>query len=276
MTNSSSQCGACRQVEQLFAFTMAFQPIVDLDRHAIDSHEALVRGCAGEGAKFVLDQVNEHNIYAFDQACRVKAIELAAGLKLEGGLNINFLPGAVYEPRACIRQTLLAAERTGLAPNRLTFEFIETERISDTAHTLAIVSEYRRQGFKVALDDFGTGYSGLARLIVLMPDIIKIDRFFVQDCDVKNANLAIVASLVSLAATFGIKVVAEGVERRGEMEALRSVGIRFMQGYYFGKPRFEGLVSHDEIDWPDSDDPALSYPAPGARISTPSQAQIVI
>jgi EAL domain-containing protein (putative c-di-GMP-specific phosphodiesterase class I) len=194
--------------------------------------------------------LNEGNLYAFDQACRVRAIEMAARLGLEGNLNINFLPNAVYEPSACIRLTLDAASRTGFPLDRLTFEVTENEGGVDEAHILSIIQEYRRHGFRIALDDFATGYSGLARLATLKPDIIKLDRVLVQDCDKDRTRLAILASMVSLGTELGVKVVAEGVERVEELEVLRSIGVRFVQGFLFSRPVFEGVATHETIHWP--------------------------
>ena len=250
MAEPRPSCFGCRESRLDFPFTMAFQPVVDIREHRIDTHEALVRGPAGEGAGTVLAQVNDTNRYAFDQACRVKAIEMATRLGLEGSLNINFLPNAVYEPRACIRATLDAAARTGFPLNRLVFEFTENESSPDEGHLLRIIEEYRRHGFRIALDDFGTAYSGLSRLANLKPDIIKIDRALVQDCDQDRMRLAILASLVALGAEVGIKVVAEGVERIGELEALRDIGLRYMQGFLFARPLFEGIATEAIINWP--------------------------
>lgn len=241
-------CAACQKPHVIPPLSMAFQPIVDLQEHRIDAYEALVRGASGESAAQMLKWASGENLYAFDQACRVKAIELAASLGIDRNLNINFLPNAVYEPRACIRATLDAATRTGFDPRRLTFEIVETEWISDTPHLLNIIKEYRKMGFRVALDDFGTGHSGLARLGALKPDIIKLDRCLVQDCDHDRTRLAIVAGIIALAAQIEVKVVVEGVERLGEVEALRSIGARFMQGFYFAKPGFEVLASEAEIN----------------------------
>ncbi len=229
---------------------MAFQPIVDLQESRIDSFEALVRGVDGSEAAWVLAQVNDANVYAFDQACRVKAIELAARLGIDQSLNINFLPNAVYEPKACIRATLDAALRTGFDPRRLTFEIVETEIVADDVHLRKIIKEYRQQGFKIALDDFGTGYSGLTRLADLKPDIIKLDRALIKDCDQDRTRLAIVASMIALGTQIGTKVVTEGVERLGEVNALRLVGARFMQGFYFAKPAFEAVVRDKDVCWP--------------------------
>ncbi len=241
------RCKACRTPTPIAPFSMAFQPIIDLQEQRIDAYEALVRSPSGGGATEVLDKVTPETVYAFDQACRVKAIELAARLGVDRQLNINFLPNAVYQPRACIRTTLDAAARTGFRPDRLTFEIVETEAIADTSHLRNIIAEYRRQGFKVALDDFGTGYSGLSRLAELRPDIVKLDRAVVKDCDQDPVRMAIVASIVRLGSEIGIKVVVEGVERIGELEAVRSAGARFIQGFYFAKPSFEAIVVDDSI-----------------------------
>ena len=112
---------------------------------------------------------------------------------------------------------------------------------------LNIIAEYRRQGFKIALDDFATGYSGLARLAELKPDVVKLDRALVKDCDKDRIRLAIIASMIALGAEVGIKVVIEGMERRSEVDALRSVGARFMQGFYFAPPTFQGLCTDQSI-----------------------------
>ncbi len=252
--SSRKACAACRDGAAIFPFTMAFQPIVDLDESRIDAYEALVRGPAGEGAAHVLNQVSPENAYAFDQACRVKAIELAARLGIDRQLSINFLPNAVYEPRACIQATLKAAARTGFRLDRLTFEILETEIVNRTGHLLNIISEYRKHGFKVALDDFGTAHSGLLRLAELKPDVVKIDRQLVQDCDKDSTRLAILAGIIRIGADVGTKVIMEGVERRDEVDALHSVGARFIQGFYFAKPTFENIVLDAGIPWPRSSD----------------------
>jgi EAL domain-containing protein (putative c-di-GMP-specific phosphodiesterase class I) len=246
----AAACRACRDRPAIFPFTMAFQPIVDLQESRIDAYEALVRGPGGEGAGHVLNQLTPENVYAFDQACRVKAIELAARLGLDRQLSINFLPNAVYQPRACIQATLATARRTGFRLDRLTFEILESEDIADVAHLRNIIAEYRRHGFKIALDDFATGYSGLARLAELKPDIVKLDRVLTQDCDRDRFRLGVVAGMLRMGAEIGVKVVIEGVERAGEAEALRSVGARFLQGFYFAKPAFENIAVDADITWP--------------------------
>ena len=153
-----------------FELTMAFQPIVDAESRSIYAYEALVRGEGGLSAPQVLSMVNEENRYAFDQTCRVKAIELAAKLgvaKRGAKLSVNFMPGAVYSPAACIRRTLQAAKFHQFPLSALMFEITETERVSDVAHLQRIATEYAKHGFTLALDDFGAGFSGMNLLAEL-------------------------------------------------------------------------------------------------------------
>jgi EAL domain-containing protein (putative c-di-GMP-specific phosphodiesterase class I) len=229
---------------------MAFQPVVDLELRRIDGYEALVRGVNGEGAGQVMSQITPENRYQFDQACRVKAISLAKTLGMDRRLNINFMPNAVYEPKACIRLTLETAKEYDFPLDHITFEIVEDERINDSGHLHKIIAEYKRIGFMIALDDFSSGYSGLSLLVDLKPDIIKLDRFLVRDCDKDAARLTTVTSVLALGRQLGIKVVVEGVERLEEVQALRAAGARFMQGFYFAKPLFEGIVGDDAIPWP--------------------------
>lgn len=247
--DARSQCSACKTEHALFPFTMAFQPIVDIHSRSISAHEALVRGPRGESASEVLRKVNDKNRYAFDQACRVTAIEMAARLGMETRLNINFLPNAVYEPRACIRQTLDAAARCGFSLDRLTFEFVESERVDDS-HLHRIIEAYRSQGFSVALDDYGTGYSNLERLLDIRPDTVKVDRAIVRECDKDKMRRGVLAALVGLSHEMGIKLVAEGVESIDEALVLHDLGVRFAQGFYYARPVFQGIAQEDEIRWP--------------------------
>lgn len=99
LTGSARDCDDCGRAERVgFQFEYAFQPIVDVRARTVFAHEALVRGPAGEGAASVLAQVNEHNRYRFDQACRVKAIKAASELDIAESISVNFLPNAIYKP----------------------------------------------------------------------------------------------------------------------------------------------------------------------------------
>ena len=250
--SAAMSCDGCRNADaSSFAipFTMAFQPIVDIEAGAIWGYESLVRGLGGESAFQVLSQLTPENRYAFDQACRVKAIELA-GRKLADPtpkLSINFLPNAVYEPKACIRATLAASAKAQFDTSRLMFEFTENERMVDISHVQHIVAEYKRMGFTTALDDFGAGYAGLALLAHFQTDLIKIDMELVRGIASSPAKQAIVAGIAGIARQLGITLLGEGVETEAELLMLRSAGIKLIQGYYFAKPMIETFQSMAEI-----------------------------
>lgn len=233
-------CAICRDGAGLdFDFSMAFQPIVDARTGAAMAHEALVRGLSGEGAGTILTRVNASNRYRFDQACRVKAIELAARRGLDVQLNINFLPNAVYQPESCIAVTLEAAETFGIPHDRICLEIVESERIDDHQHVIGIIQEYKRQGLVTAIDDFGAGYAGLNLLADFQPDILKLDMALTRDIDADKRRRVITRSIVSAAADLDIRVIAEGVETVDEYLCLRDLGIDLFQGYLFARPKFE-------------------------------------
>lgn len=233
-------CASCREGRELpFQFTMAFQPIVRFADQHVWGYEALVRGPAGESAFSVLEKVEPEILYAFDQACRVKAIEVAGPLMPPEGasrLSINFKPNAVYEPSACIKATLKAARKAAFDPNRLMFEFTEDEEMQDINHVRKIVEAYRRLGFLTAIDDFGSGYAGLTLLADLMPDLIKLDMALIRGIDRSAARQAIVHAIVQMCGALDITCLAEGIETAEEAATVRELGIPLGQGYYFAEP----------------------------------------
>ena len=246
--NDPKPCALCRDEEPLgFAFTMAFQPIVDVTNRTVFAYECLVRGLDGSGASSILDRVNESNRYIFDQQCRVTAVEMASKLGVDCFLSINFLPNAVYQASTCIRATLAAAKRCRFPTDRLIFEITENE-LPDQAHLKHIVLEYRRQGFRTAFDDFGAGYSGLSLLAQFQPDIIKLDMALVRGIDRDHVRQAIVRGVLDICRALRIEVIAEGVEQLGEWETLQDLGVRLFQGFLFARPGFESLPP---VAWPD-------------------------
>lgn len=250
LEGTPADCEDCGKAERVgFQFDFAYQPIVDLQTAQVFAHEALVRGPAGEGAATVLGQVNEHNRYRFDQACRVKAIKGTAALGIQECVSINFLPNAIYKPELCIRTTLRAAETYGFPVERIIFEVTEGERVEDGPWFAEILREYKRCGFKTAIDDFGAGYAGLKLLADFQPDLIKIDMDLIRDIDSSPSRQAIVKHLVCLCAEMRIEVIAEGIETAAERDFLFDAGIHLMQGYLFAKPAFKSIAPVVPTAW---------------------------
>ncbi|WP_345061926.1 EAL domain-containing protein [Acidovorax lacteus] len=239
-------CQACRDQRLLpFEFSMAFQPIMDLRQNRPFAYEALVRGPQGEPAATVLSQVDDENRYRFDQACRVKAIELASRLGLadlpDCRLSINFLPNAVYRAETCIRATMEATHTFAFPHNRIMFEVTEGEQLTNGAHLRSIFDEYRRQGLMTAIDDFGAGYAGLTMLAQFQPHVLKIDMELIRNVHEDPVRQAIVAGIALVCQRLNIDLVAEGVETHAESSYLSQLGIYLQQGYLFARPGWESL-----------------------------------
>lgn len=240
-----------------FDFTMAFQPIVDLRANRIWGYEALVRGINGESALSVLSRVKKRDRCRFDQACRVRAIELAAKLLPDDNshVTVNCLPSAICDPAAGIEPTLEACSRTGFDPRRLVFELTENECVPSGAELDEIIGAYRDMGFSVALDDFGAGYAGLNMLADLRPGILKLDMHLIRDIDTSPRKQAILRAMVPLARELGATLIAEGIETMAELAIVRDLGIYLAQGYLFARPI---VGTRPTILWPPVEAPALA------------------
>ena len=235
-------CSACRDGKGLdFPISMAFQPIIDINTRQVFAHEALVRGPAGESAGSLLDRLNRDNLYPFDQACRVTALEWAARLQIQNKISINFMPNAVYKPETCIRATLEAAERVKFPLSRIIFEVTEQEQVLDIDHLTGILRAYRKQGFMTAIDDFGAGYAGLNLLADFQPDLIKLDMLLIRGIDQDPVRQILVEATLQMCRKLNIRVIGEGVETLGELQVLRDMGVELFQGYLLAKPGFECL-----------------------------------
>ncbi len=257
MTNKTIGCVGCRDSAFEQPFSMAFQPIIDI-QGAVFAYEALVRGPEGQPALTVLNQVDGDNRYGFDQSCRVKAIQVASHLGAAdhgAGLSINFLPNAVYEPRACIQKTLATAAATGFPTNRLIFEITENEEVLDHDHLERILTAYRAMGFRTAIDDFGAGFSNLNLLARFQPDLIKLDMDLIRGVDRDRVRRAIISGILKVCGEIGVQVIAEGVETPDEHQALVDLGIGLLQGYLYARPAFEALPP---INMPGMDRQALT------------------
>ena len=167
-------------------------------------------------------------------------------------LSINFMPNAIYQPEHCIRTTLAAARTHGFPIQCIIFETVEGELIEDAKWLAEVLRAYQAIGFLTAIDDFGAGFAGLNLLADFQPDIIKLDMALVRGVDASRPRQAIVRSVARMGEELGISILAEGVETVDEFLALQAMGIHLMQGYLFGKPRFEACAVADDIAWPQS------------------------
>ncbi len=126
---------------------------------------------------------------------------------------------------------------TGMSPQQLTVEITESYAMQNVDYAIGILKMLKEMGLKVALDDFGIGYSSLSYLKRFPIDMLKIDRTFVKGVPEAREDTAIIAAIIALAHSMGMKVIAEGVEDKKQLLFLHSLGCDEIQGFYFSRPQ---------------------------------------
>jgi EAL domain-containing protein (putative c-di-GMP-specific phosphodiesterase class I)/FixJ family two-component response regulator len=144
-------------------------------------------------------------------------------------LAVNASPGLLYRP------ALLDVLGT-LPPERVVVEITEQRQFESYGQLCEMVSVVHERGMRVAVDDVGSGFAGLQRLVDVRPEIVKLDRGLIRQVDVDPTRCALVAAIRQFADDLGITVVAEGVERHEQLDALRDMGVHCGQGYLLGRP----------------------------------------
>ncbi len=216
-----------------------YQPIVAADG-ALRAFEALLRwrhpreGFVSPGEFIPIaeatGQIRRLGAWALARAC-ADAAAWPADLKVAVNLSpVQFVGDALVEE---VAQALAAS---GLPAERLELEITDSVLLQDDAATLAILHRLRALGVSTAMDDFGTGYSSLSYLRRFPFDKIKIDQSFVRNLGHEAGSSEIVRAAVGLGKTFGMIVLAEGVETEEQAAILREAGCDELQGYLFGRP----------------------------------------
>ena len=217
-----------------------YQPIVDLTTGKTVSVEALVRwNHPGRGRIPPLEFIplaEETGLivplgrYVLEEAC-ARVSERHPDLQVQVNLS------AIELEHPDLLETIAGViQRTGIAPGRLVLEVTETLLVKDAVRGAETLQQLRDIGVQLALDDFGTGYSSLSYLRNLPLDSLKIAREFVEGLAFSDHDAAFVRLIVGLAKTVGLKVVAEGIETRAQLDMLREIGCDLGQGYYFAAP----------------------------------------
>jgi diguanylate cyclase (GGDEF)-like protein len=234
-----------RRAVELGEFELRYQPVVSLDSGAILGAEALLRwnhptrgevgpddfiGAAEDGATIV-----PIGRWVLDEACRQAARWGSSEDSAAPWVAINLSARQLLHP-TLPGDVRGAIARSGLMPERLVLEVTESVLLHDAEAAISVISDLRALGIRVALDDFGTGYSSLSYLHRFPIDILKIASGFVGVGDRSDARWILTEAIISLGKALGLQVVAEGVERRDQVQRLKSVGCELAQGFFFARP----------------------------------------
>jgi EAL domain-containing protein (putative c-di-GMP-specific phosphodiesterase class I) len=211
---------------------MVYQPILDLGTGEVLGAEAL--------ARFGTEPQRSPAQWF------VEAAEVGLGIQLElaairrAAEGFALLPPAAFlsvnASAETIRSPALLDTLAGLPAARLVIELTEHEPVGDYSLLLTPVARLRELGVRLAVDDAGAGFASLQHILQLAPDLIKLDRVFIEGLAQDPVRRALTTALVTFAHDIGATLVAEGVATGEELEALRSIGVRHGQGRFLGEP----------------------------------------
>lgn len=225
-------------------FVIYLQPKYNLQDNSIDGAEVLVRWLSPtrgmvSPAEFI--PVFERNgfitkldYYIWEKTCELLAKWIEEGRKPEP-VSVNISRVSLYNPRL-VEMICGLVEQYQIPPRLLQLELTESAFTNNQDAIRETMEKLQQAGFTILMDDFGSGYSSLNVLKDISVDILKIDMRFLSDTDKQTRSENILASVVRMAKWLEMPVVAEGVERKEQVDFLRSIGCEYVQGYYFARP----------------------------------------
>ena len=223
-----------------------YQPIICLATGEVKAFEALIRwhhpqrglispaefvpiaeesGVISQIGEWVLEMTCRHLRYWNSGLRAGRPITVAVNLSVQQLAQPNL---AQHMRSICVREEI--------DPSWIGFEITESMMLDREDTIAATLAEFRELGFRLSIDDFGTGYSSLSRLHQLPIDTLKIDRAFVAPIESDGRNVAIARTILALAESLNMNVVAEGIETSAQARELRALGCQYGQGYWFSPP----------------------------------------
>ena len=233
-----------RRSYELDELLVNYQPKIDLATGRIAGAEALVRWELSEHgliqpSEFIplaeeTGLILEIGEWVLNRVC-LDLAQWRREIGPPGTLSVNLSLKQLAQPNF-IRRIKRIFRRHRIEPGNIEFEITETTLMQDPDRTTGILQELSRMGLHLAIDDFGTGYSSLSALQKFPIDTLKIDQSFVRDAATDADDATIVATIIDMAHSMNMKVVAEGVESEDQLAFLRTLDCDYVQGMLFGQP----------------------------------------
>lgn len=228
-------------------FVVYMQPKFDIKTEKIKGAEALIRWnyknkvFLGPG-RFIPFFEKDGSIGKIDDIVLRKVCEAFEKWRKEGKIlypvSVNLSRDRLYDVNL-VKHLTEIVDSYGVYHDLIDFELTESASYDNTDQMIRVLNELRDEGFKISMDDFGTGYSSFSLLTQMPLDTLKIDKSFVDKVGVENAHkqdIAVIRHIISLAKELGFVCLAEGAEKRSQIDELKSLGCDVIQGYYFSKP----------------------------------------
>ncbi|MBM6551952.1 putative bifunctional diguanylate cyclase/phosphodiesterase [Marinomonas ostreistagni] len=244
--------GGLRRAIEEGQFELYFQPKLRASDEVIVGAEALIRWQHPEWGCISPDQfipiAEESGLilplgeWVIRQACQQIKQWREQGLPALA-ISVN-LSGRQFMQPDLVEMVRKILQETGVDPRYLELELTESMLMSDADETIEKLHDFRKMGLTLSIDDFGTGYSSLAYLKKFPIQALKIDRSFIQDLSRDSDDDAIVKATIAMASSLNLKVIAEGVENRDQLQVLTDYRCEEVQGYLFAKPMSNKEFAH--------------------------------
>ena len=235
-------------------FTLYLQPKYDIEKGTIIGAEALVRWISLENGfispgDFIPVFENNGFVYEVDkfiweESCRYLRKWLDEGREVHP-ISVNVSRIDLYVPKL-VQHLVDLREKYQLPSQYLELEITESAYTEDPEQIITITRQLREAGFVILMDDFGTGYSSLNMLKDIQIDVLKLDMGFLKSSDYSAKGGNILTAILKMAESLKMQTIAEGVETKEQVEFLKSIGCRYVQGFYYSKPlpvgEFEKLI----------------------------------
>lgn len=220
-----------------------FQPIVYLHDYALLGYEGLSRGPKGteyEWPSPLFELADEADlIFEVDRLCQQKAFDTAKSIGLTDHLFINCLPAAIHDLEFKGKPLKSLLEDTRLSPSKIVMEISEREVIRNYEVFRNASQYYKSLGFLIAVDDIGAGHSSLEMVIELRPEFFKLDISLIQGIGTDTIKQEIVRGIVAMAHSMESRVIAEGIEKKEDLDTLLDLKVPLGQGFYISPPEAE-------------------------------------
>lgn len=238
-----------REIIEKKDIIVEFQPIYSLNTKKYIGLEALSRGLYnGEivSPYFLFEYAKKDgNVLTLDRVCREKAMRAFSAESSAPSLFINFETSVLNGLTSGTGEILRTAAENHISPQNIVIELNES-RVKDSYNLMMFVDFYRSKGFLIALDNVSAGLDTLNRIMLINPDIIKIDRAIVSQIENNKYNQEVFRSIINTAKQIGAMTVAEGVETVDEVITCMILGVDYFQGFYFQKPeQFNYLFTNE-------------------------------
>jgi len=229
-----------RNIIETHQLTAFFQPIYSTTSNKLYGYEALIRGPSASplhSPQALFDTALEFGLLSeLELLCRKISIARFVELSLKGKLFLNISPMVFLQTDHPYGKTLSYLKDHQLAPEQVVIELSEKYPIDSPDLLQKALLHYRNLGFQIAVDDLGAGYAGLKLWSEVKPDFVKIDRYFINQCNHDPIKREFIKSILSLGESINAQVIAEGIETEGEFEQLQELGMSLFQGYLFARP----------------------------------------